>query len=89
VTDFSFSFDDANARLVDALVRSNVQLDADGIRELTFVWVYGGAWGREFVRWFLDIRGHQSPMSARRLVDALKAQARYEEDRRMRLLGDK
>jgi len=89
VSDFSFSFDDANARLVDALVRSNVQLDADGIRELTFIWAYGGSWGREFVRWFLDLRAHQSPMSSKRLVDALKAQARYEEDRRLRLMGDK
>lgn len=91
--DFDFSssmtFDDANKTLIDALVRSNVQLDADGVREAAFVIAYGGDWGRRFVRSLLNLKAHQSPMATRRLVDALKAQARYEEDRRLRLMGEK
>lgn len=84
-----FTFDDANKTLVDALVRSNVQLDEDGVREAAFILAYGGEWGRRFIRSFLSLKAHQSPMATRRLVDALKAQARYEEDRRLRLMGEK
>lgn len=82
-------FDDAHATLVSSLIRSNVQVGEGGVEELAFIWVEGGAWGKQFVEWFIEFKQHQSPGAMKRFVEALKAQSLYEEKtRRQTIAGD-
>ena len=59
---------DAQADLDQALIRSTVQVNAAGLRELMFIRLYAGEAGVQFVEQLLRDKNHQNPGAHNRLL---------------------
>lgn len=69
---------DAQADLSAALIRSTVQLTADGMREALYIIEACGPEGVYLVDQVLKMKNHQNPGAGKRLVEAIKSLALYE-----------
>lgn len=81
---------DAQADLSKALVRSTVQLTAEGMREAVFITEACGPEGVALVNYILEMKNHQNPGAGKKLVEAIKALSLFEHLRGFNLnLGGK
>lgn len=69
---------DAQSDLAQALVRSSVQVNSEGMREMMFIRLYAGQAGIEFVQQLLIDKHHQNPGAIKRITEALKALSLFE-----------
>jgi hypothetical protein len=69
---------DAQADLAQALIRSTVQVNAAGLRELMFIRLYAGEQGVLFVDQLLRDKAHQNPGALKRFTEAIKALALFD-----------
>lgn len=69
---------DAQSKLADALVRSTVQLTAEGMREAMFILEACGPDGVVFLDEILKLKNHQSAGATKRFVEAIKSLSLYE-----------
>lgn len=81
---------DAQVELSRALVRSTVQLTAEGMREAVYIMEACGSDGVLLVNSILEMKNHQNPGAGKKLVEAIKALSLFEHLRGFNLnLGGK